>query len=181
MDNYTLEEHRHRFAVWAAARAAQRGFRKVGVLREALEATGLRTFLANPKNYGASAAQFDAAHREWCRTICQHLGRHSAAGVTFGRAAKLVAVYIKTVVIMGEHWDSALGRNAHPPIDRRLLQVLSKETDDAVLRRQWAGTSWTRLGEDEYYRLVDRLRHSFCRDTPFWMLERHWQPADVEG
>jgi hypothetical protein len=38
-------EHRHRFAVWAAARAAQRGFVTVEKLRDALEATDIVAFV----------------------------------------------------------------------------------------------------------------------------------------
>jgi len=39
---YDLAEHRHRFAVWAAARAAQRGFTTVKNLRAALQAADIR-------------------------------------------------------------------------------------------------------------------------------------------
>jgi hypothetical protein len=34
---YTIDIHRHNFAVWAAARAAQRGFTTVENLKAALE------------------------------------------------------------------------------------------------------------------------------------------------
>jgi hypothetical protein len=42
---YDVFEHRHRFAVWAAARAAQRGFVTVEKLRDALEATDIVAFV----------------------------------------------------------------------------------------------------------------------------------------
>ena len=38
--------------------------------------------------------------------------------MTYGRAAKLVAVYLKATVIMGGNWDTPFGRTMHPPIDR---------------------------------------------------------------
>jgi hypothetical protein len=177
--DYTIEEHRHRFAAWAAARAAQRGFRTVAVLRDALEVTELRDFLSRSRSRDIGKAEFDALHREWCRAICDYLTSRSPTGVSFGRAAKLVAVYLKTIVIMGEHWDSSLGRNAHPPIDRRLLKELRKQVQDKGLRRAWAAMNWTQLKEAEYYALVQQLRE-LVLPAPFWTLEKHWQPSDVE-
>jgi hypothetical protein len=43
---YDLVEHRHRFSVWAAARAAQRGLKggRIEVLRDALEQSGVVEF-----------------------------------------------------------------------------------------------------------------------------------------
>jgi hypothetical protein len=176
---YTIEEHRHRFAVWAAARASQRGFRNVADLREALEATDIRSFLARRGSLDISEMEFKERHRQWCKTICDRLSGRSPIGVTFGRAAKLVAVYLKTIVIMGEHWDSSLGRNAHPPIDRRLLKALMSKEADKSIRRSWGAVSWTKLDEDGYYRLVHQLRTTFA-PSQFWTLERYWQPSDIE-
>jgi hypothetical protein len=178
--DYTIEEHRHRFAVWAAARAAQRGFRTVAVLREALEVTDLRSFLSGSASADIRKDEFDALHQDWCRAICEHLAHHSSTGVSFGRAAKLVAVYLKTMVIMGERWDSSLGRNAHPPIDRRLLKEPRKQVKDKNLRREWSAVNWTQLDEAEYYALVRQLR-DLVLPAPFWTLEKHWQPSDREA
>ena len=45
--SYDLSEHRHRFAIWAAARASQRGFTTVENLRNALESTDIQDVLKN--------------------------------------------------------------------------------------------------------------------------------------
>ena len=125
---YDLPEHRHRFAVWAAARAAQRGFTTVRNLRDALQATDIRETLAAPGTLQISAAQFDVLHRGWCSSICSNLIARQISKTTYGRAAKLVAVYLKAIVILGEACDSALAHNMHPPIDRILLQTLAAST-----------------------------------------------------
>ena len=152
---YDLAEHRHRFAVWAAARAAQRGFTTVRNLRDALQATDIRAVLASPSTFEYSATQCDELHRRWCLSICASLADRglSKEKATYGRAAKLVAVYFKAIVMMGEQWDSRFARNMHPPIDRVLLQGLaaSKAITRAVTVRPRArlemfiefGALWT--------------------------------------
>ena len=44
---YTEFQHQHNFSVWAGARAAQRGFTNVELLRDALEQCGVTEFSKN--------------------------------------------------------------------------------------------------------------------------------------
>jgi hypothetical protein len=176
---YDLSEHRHRFAIWAAARASQRGFTTVANLRDALEATDIRQVLADPQSLQVSAARFDELHRRWCSSILAFLTRRQIPKLTYGRAAKLVAVYLKSIIIMGEHSGSALGRNLHPPIDRILLQALAYSTEiSSPQKAGWRSINWTQLNEAEYYELIDQLRGALPQAAPFWRLEEHWQPSD---
>lgn len=176
---YDLVEHRHRFAAWAAARATQRGFTTVARLRTALEVAGVRESLADGATVGVSAAGFDALHRRWCTSISATLETASVPGVTFGRAAKLVAVYLKAQVVMGPGWDTPLAHHLHPPIDRILLQALATSPRIASPHKaQWRATSWTQLDEAGYYELIGQLRSSRPSEAPFWMLEELWQPSE---
>jgi hypothetical protein len=180
---YDLVEHRHRFAVWAAARAAQRGFTTVRNLRKALQATDVRTMLGKPSTFEASAAQFDELHRRWCSTICLSLAGDgiSKAKATYGRAAKLVAVYLKAIVIMGDRYGSSFGRNMHPPIDRILLQGLAtSKMISSSHQAAWRAISWTQLDRAGYELLVDQLRSVLPAGKPFWMIEEYWEPSDSE-
>jgi hypothetical protein len=52
--SYDLTEHRRRFAAWAAARGAQRGFTTVDSLRDALENCGIREFALTAFNAGST-------------------------------------------------------------------------------------------------------------------------------
>lgn len=61
---YELSEHRHRFAVWAVARATQRGFTTVKRLQEALEASTTQQALADQRTRALTAARLDALRRE---------------------------------------------------------------------------------------------------------------------
>src|SRR5947208_1193699 len=98
---YSLFEHRHRFSVWAAARATQRKFTSVKNLREALERTDIEAFVRDHAEDPINAEEFYARHRSWCDTIVEFLGLSGIKSVTFGRAAKLVAVYLKSMIVIG--------------------------------------------------------------------------------
>jgi hypothetical protein len=101
--------------------------------------------------------------------------------VTYGRAAKLVAVYLKTTVILGGGAYTPLGHSIHPPIDRTLLQKLGA-SPRVRSRHQtaWRNTSWTQLGESGYYTLIAQLRKVVPQDLPFWMLEEYWGVSEDE-
>jgi hypothetical protein len=68
----------------------------------ALKETSLPRDLAERKILQLEAEDFNAAHRAWCQGICLALSKLpiDAERVTYGRAAKLVAIYLKTIVII---------------------------------------------------------------------------------
>ena len=173
--SYDLFEHRHRFAVWAGARAAQRGFATVENLRDALEATNIRQFVADSSSLDIGAAAFEVQHRIWCHSIVDYLSEKGVANATFGRAAKLVAVYLKSMIVVGPHAGSALAKIVHPPIDRILLQNLGMSSEiQSDHKKAWLATSWTMLDEPGYYSLLSQLRTVLGGSDPWWAIERHW-------
>lgn len=119
---YDINEHRHRFSVWAAARATQRGFSGVVTLQRALESCGVVEFIATADLDDIDAEQFNSIHRQWCMAICDFLRNSGLLNVTFGRAAKLIAMYLKSAVVLGSSSETAFGHIAHPPIDGILLR-----------------------------------------------------------
>jgi hypothetical protein len=171
---YELSEHRHRFSVWAAARAAQRGFTDVDTLRKALEACGVVEFLDNAKFDEIDAPRFDALHRQWCTLVVDFLKDSGVPNVTFGRAAKLVAIYLKSVVVLGPDSGTLFARIAHPPIDGILLGKLAVSDVKSKNKDKWAKTKWTRLNDEQYYELIMQLREALGPEEPFWKLERFW-------
>lgn len=100
---------------------------------------------------------------------------NSQVDYSFGRAAKLVAIYIKSMVVNGPDFESSLAQHAHPPIDRYLLDGIIAEAKDVTdaQKKRWKKISWTQLDEAPYYALVDELR-ALPEATPFWSLERFW-------
>jgi hypothetical protein len=172
--DYDLDEHRHRFAVWAAARAAQRGFVGVGTLRKALEQCGVVEFLRRENLDEITKDRFEAKHREWCRSIHDYLTNAGVPNSTFGRAAKLLEVYLKSAVFLGPGSRTALAHFAHPPIDSILLKGVACARKGCKHANTWAKVRWTALDEDSYYQLIGQLRLAIGSDAPFWTLESHW-------
>lgn len=180
---YNLEEHRHRFSAWAAARAAQRGYTTVDNLCEALKACGVREFLTSANlSTVDNEEKFRKKHEEWCGLIIKTLKGMKNRGVpkpTYGRAAKLVGMYIKSMIVLGGHSKSSFARYAHPPIDGRLLKNLAKAKDAKCPdKKSFKETKWTELKPKEYYKLVEQLHKCLSSGEPFWMLERFWNVSD---
>lgn len=175
---YTLFEHRHRFAVWAAARAAQRGFTSIKNLRFALENTDIKEFSWNPISLQTDESTFKTKHRIWCQSICDTLKEIRVQNVTFGRAAKLVAVYLKSMMLTPANSKYSLAKVIHPPIDRILLHTLARQPDiDKNTRNTFKAINWTALDEKGYRALVKKLRKIPKPNAPFWTLEKYWDPT----
>ena len=176
--DYSLGEHRHRFACWAAARAASMKFAGGSnrAMRIALEESALPALLLGPPQaWPQSAAEFDRAHSRWCGDVVSSLHGQGVETATYGRAAKLVAVYVKAMIVCGDDAESALGEVAHPPIDRLLLQTLAKQPRfPSQLRRDWRRTSWTTLDIDGYDEVILSLRQAGLDYQGFWRVERWW-------
>jgi hypothetical protein len=174
---YQIDEHRHRFSAWAAARATQRGFCDTRKLLRALEACKVREFIAEPNFGDIDETRFDSIHHDWCVEVVNSLKKAGVRNVTFGRAAKLIAIYLKSAVVLGPCTRTAFARVAHPPIDSILLGNLVKCPDvKSEHRPEWKKTKWTKLNGKQYKRLVAQLRQVDGGTEPLWKLERFWTP-----
>jgi len=173
MVNYSHFQHRHNFAVWCAARAVQRNFAKTPVLKEALEKSGVAKFIRQNEDKPISQEDFDKLHADWCDSILQTWENKNVKGSSYGRAAKLIAVYIKSMTIVRKE-QSSLSEVAHPPIDRMILQNISKDkTIKHPNRPYWKAINWTEMDKAQYLNLISDFRMVFQRE-PFWHLEQFW-------
>ncbi|BBE18534.1 hypothetical protein AQPE_2696 [Aquipluma nitroreducens] len=172
---YTFNEHLHNYAVWAAARAVARNFTNTANVKSAIEKTELRSLLDSNEKF--SIASFDQFHRETAGKIIAHLkfiDNELGEKASYGRAAKIIAIYIKTAIVIRDSGMSNLARIAHPPIDRILLTNANKEHKKLGLDRY----NWTQLSENEYFELVEKLRT--IEFESFWEVERYWSPIQAE-
>lgn len=179
---YNLDEHRHRFSVWAAARAAQRGLCDVDTLVEALGHCGVNDFLAKADLNAIDPSDFDEHHREWCRSIVRSLKARGLGKASFGHAAKLLGMYLKSMVVLGPDSETTFARVAHPPIDSILLSGLSSSDEiKCGHRHAWEKVRWSQLDEAAYYALIEELRScAMAANEPFWKLERFWTVTKTE-
>ncbi|MDD1626273.1 MAG: hypothetical protein LUQ26_02185 [Methylococcaceae bacterium] len=169
---YSEFQHKHNFSVWAGARAAQRGFTSVELLRDSLDQSGIKDFVKNMSSINNSA-EFDESHKKWCNSICDYLYQKGIQNVTYGRAAKLVAVYLKAIVVLAD-LQSIQAKFIHPPIDRILLQNVSKKSGLPKDEKQkLRSINWTQLDGDEYFVVLEILR-KIVNTEPFWKIEEYW-------
>ncbi len=178
---YTIADHAHNYAAWCAATAARRGLPKGnGPLVSALEASDLPALLNGPPDlWPATDTDFAASHSDWCQQVMAIVDKALGAdgACSFGRAAKLVAIYIKTRVVVGDLAANPFARVAHPPIDRILLQNLASDPQFPVhVRQLWRGTTWTTLSEAEYAVVIESLR-MVVGEEPWWTIEQYWSPV----
>jgi hypothetical protein len=171
--NYDHAEHLHRFACWTAAAAVRRAFVGNEVIAQVIEDINLKQELFEFKNVEPSAEKFDEKHKEYSKRLVTRLkellnSQAEKDKVTYGRAAKIIAIYIKTCYVIPDP-ECALSRVAHPPIDRILLTNLAKckkiEKTEII--------TWTQVEQKDYFILIDRLRN--LEPDHFWKLERYWQ------
>lgn len=164
---YSFSDHLHNYAVWTAARSVQRGYTNTKNIKAAIEKTELQK-IANNGGIKTSK-EFDEFHRKTANILIKEL---TGLGVptTYGRAAKIIAVYLKTSVVIRDKGESQLSKIVHPPIDNILLTNLAKINTGIVLRN----IKWSKLSEFEYFELIAKLRS--LNMNSFWKIEKYWTP-----
>jgi len=181
---YDLFTHRHNFAVWAAARAAQRGLDNGTnkILKEALEKSGIVGYILEKGSCGIDESVYDEIHRRWCGSIIETVRDCGSRKMSYGRAAKLVGIYLKVMVVLSGEGNTRLADVAHPPIDSDFLKnLVGCERMDRSTKKYLETVKWTKLGEEEYFCLIDALRCLGCLTSPYWKIERYWVPSDGPG
>jgi hypothetical protein len=172
---YTIYEHTHRFAAWAASTAARsaKGNRfEVKEGKAILEAAGFNAALMEQPL--PRPEHMDHVHREWRQAVIR-AADHADYEFSHGVAAKIINVYLKAGFVHPDHRSDPALDALHPPIDRILLGALQK--NDTVRRRQWRELKtigWSRFGSDEYEKAIDLIRTE-RGGRPLWTVEEHWR------
>lgn len=172
---YDIHIHQHRFAAWAACRAAstrRRSF-KVAIGAGWLEAAGLNPDFqieCIPEN----VKEFDEWHLQMRATL---IGV-SENSLSHGQAAKLINCYVKARFLNNFSADTPAMTVAHPPIDAVLLSAILKENrldrGKAIRElRELRRAAWSNWNSKQYEDAIEILR-KINGDQPFWMIERYW-------
>lgn len=169
-EGYDIYEHVHRFAAWAASRAAQRGLNgfTVEVGRKIIKNAEIHKVLRGGIHSLPDKKSVDIWHKKWCEKLIK---KANEQGLTFshGRAAKLMNVYLKTgfVTIANKH-NKKVGA-LHPPIDRAVLEGLRAKNRDLP-------GNWTQLDPGEYQTVIDCVRDQLHKkkEERLWMIETLW-------
>ncbi len=164
MENYNIEDHIHNYAVWTAARAVQRGFNGANTdsISDAINKASLKNTFFEKREW--SKSEFEKEHKKCIEIIRECLKKSNC---TYGQAAKIIAIYLKTAVVIPNRGEDNLSRIIHPPIDRILLNKLKlKNANDKT-------PNWTELDEPEYLKIINDIRN-ILGDLPMWKIEKYW-------
>jgi len=175
--DYSIEEHRHRFAAWAASRAASvRTCRfKVEQGKIILEAAGVKT-LGENIDHLPSPGQFDLSHRNWRNAVIQ-AAQEIQLQYTHGIAAKLINIYLKSIFICGPQYTDPKICAIHPPIDSILLDELYHK-DIGGFRQKWnqyRKIRWSKLSSDQYESLISLIKKITPENAGLWTVEQYWR------
>ncbi len=176
--SYTAEDHRFRFAAWAAARASSRGVAgfTTEVAQEALAQSGLQAMVAGVSALPETPDRLDAAHGVWCEKV--RASATPGACLTYGRAAKLVNVYLKTLFLSDFRTTGkqTVVDAVHPPIDRILLSNLgANEPTHRTFWKKMHRKGWTKFNRDDYTEVIAKVRD--VTGGRLWKIESHWEVA----
>ena len=86
---------------------------------------------------------------------------------------KIVAIYLKTSIVINAQPAAEYLKFIHPPIDRVILKNLPKNEGLAALRK----LNWTQLNEELYWDMVGKLRKQL--NLFDWRLELLWHPEQT--
>lgn len=174
---YSIEEHKHRFAAWAAGRAANvNGCRfTVEQGKEILEKSGLNDVAKSLDNL-PPANEFDETHKDWrCKVIAS--AQKQDLQFTHGVAAKLINIYLKSIYVCGNDHNNEKVKAIHPPIDSVLLDALYKQNISGK-KNEWQAARkarWSKLTSDQYQAVIDAIKATISKESGLWEIEEYWQ------
>lgn len=179
--DYSIEKHKHLYAKWCAAAAYGRGLADGGnaLAFQLIEASDLGK-VTRPEHIGQDVDQWQM---DFMRTIVAKAAQLGITDFSFGRAQKLVNIYLKTVLVCGGYH---LHRNVallHPPLDSELFKglrsFLSKnrathaEARSAFILAQRRNPRWTKFSEVDYLAHINAIK-LLMAGKPMYQVEEHW-------
>ena len=177
LHTYHIAEHKHRYAAWAASRAASTKTCRFDVMtgKTIIEAVGLHQLLADPLLL-PGPGQIDIVHARWCTTAIEVAAAKGLSGFGHGVAAKLINVYLKGAFVCGGQELHPHVQALHPPIDALLLDELY-QGDVGGLRKIWSVARkqrWSKFDAGQYQAVIDGIRVALD-GQPLWRVEAYWR------
>ena len=178
-EKYTIEEHIHRFAIWTSARAASKSRLKNEEVASLITESKLREKVLSINN-DSLLTQMD--YHNWIKQIGEEmliLVKNKAYpetnkknfkndNFTFGIAAKIISIYIKTAVVLPSNGESNLAKIAYPPIDSILLKNINESYNKKF------NTNWSKFDWLSYCEMILNLKDVFQCDLN-WEIEQKWK------
>lgn len=178
---YSIEKHKHMYAKWCAAAAYGRGLTGGGnqLAFDLLESSGIGR-VTGPEHIGENVDEWQMG---FMRAILNQSTLLGVADFSFGRAQKLVNIYLKTVLVCGGHHQDPRVAMIHPPLDLELFKGLRKylsknrgqlaEARAAFIQAQKTNPSWTTFTEKDYESHIKAVK-LLMAGRPLYQVEEHW-------
>lgn len=175
MTNYTIAKHQHRFAAWAASRAASTSPKcrfHVHLGMKALEACGFDgSFTIDDL---PAPDQLKDEHANWRDSIIDSIYLKDK-NPSHGVAAKLINTYMKSRFVLGGFHADERVKALHPPIDSVLLKEL-KTKNVGEFENEWkryAQIGWSNFSCAQYEEVIELIQQTMGSD-PLWQIESYW-------
>jgi len=179
---YSIEKHKHLYAIWCAAAAYGRGLAGGGnsLAFKLIEASGLCQ-VTEPEHIGQNVDEWQIGFMNKIGAEATRLG---VTDFSFGRAQKLVNIYLKTVLVCGGHHQHPSVALLHPPLDFELFKglrsFLSKnraamdKARSAFIAAQKRNPRWTKFSEADYVAHIDAIK-LLMAGRPLYQVEEYWE------
>lgn len=177
--SYNIETHIHLYSVWAAstaARASKLNRFDVETGQKILENSSIRKLILNPDELPQNQNEFDKKHNEWRNEIISFSSKFAKSKFTHGVAAKLINIYLKSIIICGGFHNHENSKFIHPPIDSILLRELA-ENDFNGNRLFWKSAqkvAWSNFDSNFYQLVINEIRNGL-KGAPLWTIEKYWK------
>ena len=173
---YSIAEHSHRLAAWAASRSASiKSFPlEVADGRAILEASGFDPEFNVDRLPAADDQSIDVAHAVWRKKVIAE-AKKQGLGFTHGIAARLINVYLKVRFVCGGFEADERVERLHPPVDRELLKGLGQKNVGG-LKKDWnalEAKGWAAFDSAAYEGAIQKIRRSL-EGRPLWEIEEFW-------
>ncbi|QLQ24421.1 MAG: hypothetical protein HZT41_05715 [Dechloromonas sp.] len=179
---YSIEKHKHLYAKWCAAAAYGRGLAGGGntLAFKLIEASGLGK-VTGPEDIGQNVDEWQI---EFMKNIADNATNQGVTDFSFGRAQKLVNIYLKTVLVCGGHHKHERVALLHPPLDFQLFKGLRSfllknrktlaEARSAFIEAQKLNPRWTTFSENDYRKHIEAIK-LLMDGKPLYQVEEHWK------
>jgi hypothetical protein len=177
MNDYKIQDHIHLFSSWAAGRATSvKNTRfKVEIGQKILTKSSLKHFILNPDLLPDNEAAFNYSHKQWREEIIA-LAKQEGLSFTHGLSAKLINIYLKSIIICGGFYEHKKAKFIHPPIDRVLLRELAKVNfnEKGEFWKECEKIAWSKFTSDQYEKVIHEIKIGL-NEADLWQIEKHWK------
>ena len=177
--NYNIKTHIHLYASWAASRAASTSIINrftVETGQKILENATIKKFILNPDSLPNEIIKFDEQHKNWREEIITFSKKFAKKEFTHGIAAKMINIYLKSIIICGGFHEHPNAQFIHPPIDSILLDGLASNNfnNKAEFWKNAKSEGWSNFDSSYYQKVIDEIRAGL-NGKPLWLIEKYWR------